>query len=278
VSRYDDLLPTACAAIDIARELFLTGSPGVITAKGDRDMASEVDYAIEREVAAFLRETTPGIDFLGEEDGRQGDSGELTWTLDPVDGTVNFIHGSPLCGISLALMKGTNPVLGVVDLPFLGLRYTATKGSGARCGDRELAVSSTATLPEAVVAIGDYAVGADAQAKNKLRLAVTGHLASAAQRIRMHGSAAIDLVWLAEGRVDGVVILSNQLWDMDAGVVIAREAGATVLDHDGSAHTSESSATIAANEELCAGLVRLVADALGGRPSVEASAAGAMTP
>ncbi|MEV0455416.1 inositol monophosphatase family protein [Catellatospora methionotrophica] len=265
VTGYDELLPIACAAVDIARALFLSRAPGRITAKGDRDMASEVDFAIERELAAFLRERTPEIDFLGEEGGKQGESGGLTWILDPIDGTVNFIHGSPLCGISLALMNGRDPVLGVVDLPFLGLRYTATAGGGARCGDRELIVRSAAALPDAVVAVGDYAVGAGAEAKNRVRLAVTGHLASRVQRIRMHGSAAIDLVWLAEGRVDGVVIMSNQPWDMAAGVVIAREAGAKVVDHDGSRHDSESAATIAANEALCADLLQLVTAAMSGR-------------
>ncbi|MEU8074098.1 inositol monophosphatase family protein [Catellatospora citrea] len=257
---YRRLLPIACEAVDIAREIFLTRIPGTITAKGDRDMASEVDFAIEQKLAAFLRARTPEIDFLGEEGGRQGGTSDLTWLLDPVDGTVNFIHGSPLCGISLALMCGREPVLGVVDLPFLDLRYTATKNGGARCGDRKLAVSSTARLAEAVVAIGDYAVGPGSAAKNRTRLAVTGRLASAAQRIRMHGSAAIDLVWLAEGRVDGVVIMSNLPWDMAAGVVIAREAGAMVVDRDGSQHNADSSATIAGNDKLCPQLVRLVDD------------------
>ncbi|GAA1419840.1 inositol monophosphatase family protein [Catellatospora coxensis] len=258
MNRYDHLLPIACEAVDIAREIFLTSAPGIITAKGDRDMASEVDFAIERRLAAFLRETTPDIAFLGEEDGKQGEPSELTWALDPVDGTVNFIHGSPLCGISLALMCGRDPVLGVVDLPFLDLRYTATRNGGAHCGTRRLAVSSTATLTEAVVAMGDYAVGPGSAAKNRTRLAVTGRLANGVQRIRMHGSAAIDLVWLAEGRVDGVVMLSNNPWDTAAGVVIASEAGAKVADRDGSPHTAESSATIAANEELCARLLQLV--------------------
>lgn len=261
VISYDQLLAIACQAVDVGREIFLTKSPGQLTAKGDRDMASEVDYAIESTLAAILREKTPDIGFLGEEGGNRGIPSALTWTLDPIDGTVNFIHGSPLCGISLALMLDQAPVLGVVDLPFLGLRYTAVKGGGAYCGQRRLSVSSNADLAEAVVAIGDYAVGFEASAKNVARLAITSHLASAVQRVRMHGSAAIDLVWLAEGRIDGVIIMANQPWDTAAGVIIAREAGADVVDSDGSSHTSESAATIGANPKLLPDLLSLVMDA-----------------
>lgn len=247
--------------MDIAREMFLTRSPGRLTAKGERDMASEVDYAIERRLADYLREMTPEIGFLGEEDGSHGDRAELTWTLDPVDGTVNFIHGSPLCGISLALLRDRSPVIGVVDLPHLGWRYTALAGAGAYCGDQLLEVSAAATLDESVIAIGDYAVGADAADKNRVRLAITKRLAESAQRVRMHGSAAIDLVWLAEGRIDGVIIMSNNPWDTAAGVVIAREAGAYVADRDGTAHTSDSHATIAANPALMPALIEIVTEA-----------------
>ena len=259
MSAYHELLPIANEAVDIARDMCLTHSPGRLTAKGDRDMATDLDFAIERKLAAFLHEKTPEIGFLGEEDGGRGASGELTWTLDPIDGTVNFIHGSPLFGVSLALMHVRTSVLGVVDLPLLGMRYAATTGGGAYRDGRRLAVGTVAGLGEAVVATGDYAVGLNAAEKNGIRLAVTRRLAATVQRIRMHGSAVIDLVWLAEGRIDGVVIMSNQPWDTAAGVIIAREAGATVVDQDGSPHDSESAATIAANPSLVPELLRLVA-------------------
>lgn len=256
------LLPIANEAVDIARALFLTHAPGQLTTKGDRDMASEVDYAIERRLAGFLREKTPHIGFLGEEDGKKGVPGELFWTLDPIDGTVNFIHGSPLCGISLALMHEGTPVLGVVDLPRLGSRYTAVQGHGAYAADRRLAVSANDDLSEAVIAIGDYAVGANAEERNKPRLDITAKLAATVQRVRMHGSAAIDLVWVAEGRIDGMIMLSNKPWDTAAGVIIAREAGANVVDRNGSPHSSASTATVAANPALTVRLLELLSPSL----------------
>lgn len=102
----------------------------------------------------------------------------------------------------------------------------------------------------AIVAIGDYAVGPDAEARNRLRLALTAQLAAEVQRVRMTGSAALDLAWLAEGRLDAALTLSNHAWDMAAGVVIARESGAAVIDQDGAYHDVNSAVTLAATPAL----------------------------
>ncbi|GIE89399.1 inositol monophosphatase family protein [Actinoplanes regularis] len=245
-----DLLPSAHQAVDLARDIMRTMQPGVLTAKGDRDMASEVDFAIEEQVRAFLAERTPEIGFLGEENGTSGATSSLLWALDPVDGTVNFVHGSPLCAISLGLIAENRPVLGVIDLPFLGTRYCAVEGNGAHANGKPISATMTERVGEAVAAIGDYAVGEGSEEKNQERFALTQRLASNMQRIRMHGSAAIDLAWLAEGRIDAVVMLANKPWDTAAGVIIAREAGAVVIDSDGSQHDIKSAATITANANL----------------------------
>jgi myo-inositol-1(or 4)-monophosphatase len=256
---YTDLLPVAHEAADIARDIMRTMQPGLLTTKGDRDMASEVDYAIEDRVRAFLAAHTPGIGFLGEENGLSGAADGLMWTLDPVDGTVNFVHGSPLCAISLGLITESRPVLGIIDLPFLGSRYSAVEGSGAHADGQPITVSTTRQARDAVVALGDYAVGIDSAEKNRTRFALTQRLATNVQRIRMHGSAAIDLAWLAAGQVDAVVMLANKPWDTAAGVVFAREAGATIADRDGSPHSFMSSATIAANPSLLPVILDLAA-------------------
>ncbi|HEX8346247.1 MAG TPA: inositol monophosphatase family protein [Actinoplanes sp.] len=255
---YADLLPIAHEAVDLASSIMRTMQPGVLTAKGDRDMASEVDYAVEEQVRAFLSERTPDIGFLGEEAGASGDTGRLMWALDPVDGTVNFVHGSPLCAVSLGLITQNRSVLGVIDLPFLGDRYSAAEGAGANVGGLPLRASRVMEIHEAVVAIGDYAVGAEAEKKNARRFAMTQRLVARVQRVRMHGSAAIDLAWLAAGKVDAVVMLSNKPWDTSAGVIIAREAGALIVDRDGTPHTSEARATIAATPCLLPTILGLI--------------------
>lgn len=245
------LLPVALQTAEIASDLVRTRVPGLLTAKGDRDMASEVDYAVERAVRDYLKERTPDIPVLGEEEGITGDTtGELLWAIDPVDGTANFVRSIPLCGISIGLIQRGRPVVGVIDLPFLGTRYHAAQHTGAYLGDRRIQASMTTDLKDAIVAIGDYAVGEGAEAKNRQRIALTERLAANVQRVRMLGSVAIDLAWVAEGKLDASITLSNKPWDMAAGVIIAREAGSKVFDRDGAEHSTESTATIASNYQL----------------------------
>jgi myo-inositol-1(or 4)-monophosphatase len=246
MSDLSSLLPVAQAAVDTAAELVRTQPVGALTPKGDRDYASEVDVAVERTVREFLAHQTPSIGFVGEEENAAAADGSEWWALDPIDGTVNFAHSLPLCAVSLALVRDGQPVLGVIDLPFLRARYWACEGEGAHNERGPLHIRKVDRLDDAVLAIGDYAVGPTADQRNQVRLRLTELLAGRALRVRMFGSAAIDLAWLAEGRIDASVTLSNHPWDVAAGVIVAREAGADVLDHDGTEHTIASAATIAA--------------------------------
>jgi myo-inositol-1(or 4)-monophosphatase len=253
------LLPVAFRAVTTASETIRTHPLSTLTEKSDRDLVSDVDLAVERAVRAHLETETPAIGFLGEEEGRTGTPGaEWTWTLDPIDGTSNFAHGIPLCAVSLALLHHGHPVLGVIEAPFLGERYHAIEGQGAYLGTRRLAASNVTELRDAIVAIGDYAVGKDADRENQLRLAATLQLVPRVHRIRMLGTAALDLAWVAAGRLDASITLGNKPWDTAAGVIIAREAGAVVTDKDGSPHDFNSAATIAASSPLISQLIPLL--------------------
>ena len=195
-------------------------------------MASEVDLRIERDIREFLTTAAPDIGFLGEENGHKGNR-DRYWALDPIDGTANYVRGLPLCAVSLALVDHDHPVVGVIRLPFLGQLYTAEHGRGAYEAGRRLQVSATAELRDAIVAIGDYAVGDGANGKNRARLTLTRYLAEKAQRVRMLGTAAIDLAWVASGQLDASLTLSNKPWDMAAGALLVQEAGGRVVDRDG---------------------------------------------
>jgi myo-inositol-1(or 4)-monophosphatase len=259
-----ELLEIATEATSRAASMMRSRSPEGLTGKGDRDYTSDVDFAIERTVREFLARVTPGIGFLGEEEPGDVDGLGEFWTLDPIDGTVNFVHSVPLCAVSLALVRGRRPVLGVIELPLLGARYVAVEGAGARGNGHPLRVSATEHLHDGVVSLGDYAVGADAQRRNADRLALSHEFARRALRVRMFGSAATDLAWVAQGRTDACLTLSNNPWDTSAGVVIAREAGAKVVDVDGSEHTFDSQATIAAAPGLLEEVLAAVKAALAG--------------
>ena len=253
-----ELLETAHRAVDIGRDLVRRLPAGQLTEKGERDMASEVDYAVEKAIRSFLADQTPDVALLGEEAGLTGQDSGTLWALDPIDGTANFVHGLPLCAVSLGLIQDGRQRLGVIDVPMMDMRFSAVEGHGAQLNGQAITVRPTMALTDAIVAIGDYAVGDGAPAKNARRMALTSDLAGQVQRVRMFGSAAIDLAWLAAGWLDAAVTLSNNPWDMTAGVALAREAGALVFDVDGTDHTATSAATIAVVPSLAEAVLSLV--------------------
>ncbi|QFZ16890.1 inositol monophosphatase family protein [Saccharothrix syringae] len=260
----DQLAEIAQKAVSIGNNLIKHTRPETVTEKSDRDTYTDVDVRIEQDVRTYLAEATPEIGFIGEEGGASGQAAdsEYVWALDPIDGTSNFVHGVPLCGVSLGLMRGDRAVVAAIVLPYLDLHYSAAHGQGAYVNGTKIQASETAELSKAMVAIGDYALGEGAEEKNRQRIALTAALAAEVERIRMFGSAAHDLVWLAEGRIDGAVILSNKTHDIAAGVLIAREAGALVLDSSGTQHTSAATHTVAAVPGIAKPLLALVQSAI----------------
>ncbi|MDQ3153298.1 MAG: inositol monophosphatase [Actinomycetota bacterium] len=255
------LLAIAKDAAAVASELVRSRRPITVTWKGDRDVTSDVDLTVEKAVRDFLRAHTPTAGFLGEEEGGHPGDG-LHWVLDPIDGTVNFLHGVPLCAISLSLVYNGIVLAGVIDLPFLAAQYSAVRGQGSYANATRLQVSPTRRLDAALVSIDQYAFGEDAERKNDMRHQLTKHLAAHVQRVRVLGTSAIELVWTAQGRFDACIMLGNKPWDTSAGVLIAQEAGARVLDLDGSDHTALSSATIAVTPALEHDLMFIVRAAL----------------
>lgn len=265
----DQLAEIAHKAVTIGNDLIRTTRPQKVIEKADRDTFTDVDLRIEHEIRAYLAEVTPEIGFIGEEEGAgdQAADSDLHWSLDPIDGTANFVHGVPLCGVSLGLMQGDRAIVAAIALPYTDLHYTAAHGHGAYVNGKPIRVSTTAELSKAMVAIGDYATGEDSAEKNKQRIALTAALAAQVERIRMFGSAAHDLTWLAEGRIDAAVIMSNKTHDIAAGVLIAREAGALVLDSTGHEHTSAAANTIAATPSIAEPLLSLVQTSIGSESS-----------
>ncbi|GAA1995515.1 inositol monophosphatase family protein [Nocardiopsis rhodophaea] len=243
---FADLLPVAREATAIARGIVRKHAPRTVAEKGERDIVTDVDLAVEDTVRAFLARETPKTGVLGEEHGRTGGAdGEPWWVLDPVDGTANLACGIPLCAVSLGLVWERRAVVAAIDLPFLDTAYTATEGAGAFCDGERIRASGQSAISHAVVSVGDFAVGEGADAKNRVRLDLLGRLGARVRRIRMLGTAAIDLAWTAHGKLDAAVILANRPWDTAAGVLLVREAGGAVLDRDGSPHSVDSAATIA---------------------------------
>lgn len=258
----DELAGIAETAAHLGRTLLLSSRLTEVRHKSERDTVTNVDLVIEQEIRSYLAGTTPEIAFYSEEhDGATPlDPSGPVWALDPIDGTANYTHGLPLCAVSLAHIEHGEATVAVIDVPFLDARYTATRSNGAYANGSPINVSSTTDLANAIVAIGDYAVGPGAAEKNTHRLRLTAALAEHVERIRMLGTAALDLAWLADGRIDAAIMLSNKPWDTAAGVLIASEAGARIVDVTGIPHTASSSTTVATSPALTDALLDLVHD------------------
>ena len=258
----DNALSAAMRTVDLAVIHVLRHRPTRITSKGDRDLVTNIDLAVEDLIRGLLADWDPEIGFLGEERGAFGDQ-NTRWVLDPIDGTINFAHGSPLCAIALALIHDDLPVLGVTAVPFLHRRYWAVQGGGAYRDGEPITVSATSALDEAIVGMCSYGSGPNAAVRDPLCVHVDRELTARAQGVRRLGSTALDLVWLAEGTLDAVVLFGNSPWDTASGAIIAREAGALVLDADGSSHTTRSRSVLATTPALADPLLAVMAIARG---------------
>jgi len=252
------LMLIAHKATSRASAIVRSQPPGQLTIKGDRDLTTEVDISVEQLVRNYLAEVTPNMGFLGEEQTDHNHINEFTWIFDPIDGTINFIHGQPLCAVSLSLTHNHNTIIAIIDLPFIGARYSALRSRGSYANGEQLHASTTKTLSEALVSIDQFTFGEHTESTNRTRLHLIEHLGKRVQRLRIHGTSALDLAWTAHGRLDACIILGNKPWDTNAGVLISFEAGAQVLDSDGSEHSVHSTATIAIAPNLQSDLMAAI--------------------
>lgn len=181
------------------------------------------------------------------------------WVLDPIDGTSNYAHEIPLHAISLALTHFGVPIVAVTHLPVFGWTYHATQARGAFNNNQPIHVRATTDLRHAIVSISDYGTGPEADTKNRRRLAITQALIPAVERIRMFGAASIDLAFVAGGLTDAAILDTNKPWDTAAGVLLAREAGASVTDLAGNPHTATAASTLAAAPHIATPLTQLTA-------------------
>lgn len=197
--------------------------------KGTIDLVTEVDEQIEAILIENIREKFPTHRIMAEESGEAGE-GEHVWYLDPIDGTTNFAHNIPHFSISIAYTIGGEVQLGVVYDPMRDEMFSAERGVGAWLNDKPIAVSNTAVLERSVLVTGfPY----DRFTNPRNNLAQFAHFALKVRGMRRLGSAALDLCYVAAGRVDGYWELSLQPYDLAAGWLIAAEAGALVTKTNG---------------------------------------------
>eukprot|EP00752_Nemacystus_decipiens_P006746 g6062.t1 len=218
-----------------------SGKGGGVSYKGRHDLVTETDKSNEALIQQGLAQAFPEDQFLGEEASAERGGGALelsesalTWIVDPIDGTTNFVHGFPVTCVSIGLARGNEVVLGVVYNPFTKELYQAVKDGGAFLNGRGLEASRTTVMEEAMV-MAEYSSLREEESLRQM-LDTTGALAGAARAVRQTGCGAMDLCFLARGSVDAVfggVAGVWKPWDWAAGVLIASEAGAVIQAGDG---------------------------------------------
>ena len=230
----------------------------VVVEKQRMDFASEVDKLAEAEIVKELRRAYPDHAILAEEGGAIGKA-PLTWVIDPLDGTHNYLRGIPHFSVSIALLDKGVPVYGVVFDPLRGELFTASKGDGAYLdrgtGPSRIRVGKRENLDGAMIATGfpfRQRAHLDAQ------LAMTRTLLENAEDIRRTGSAALDLAYTAAGRFDGYFEIGLKPWDLAAGVLLVHEAGGRYGDFAGRDGIPASGNIIAGNLAVTKAMTEII--------------------
>jgi myo-inositol-1(or 4)-monophosphatase len=230
-----------------------------VSVKGPRNFVTAADHRAEAIVREELAKARPDYGFLGEEGGaRAGSDKTHRWIVDPLDGTTNFLHGIPHFAVSIALERNGTIVAGLIYNPANEEMFIAERGKGAFLNDKRIRVAARERLADAVVACGlpHYGRGDLALARCEIA-AAQRHFAG----LRRYGAAALDLAWVAAGRLDAYWERDLSPWDLAAGLLLVREAGGFVSDIDGGDAILTKGNVVAGNDTMHRELLRLLKDA-----------------
>lgn len=227
--------------------------------KGPSDLVTEADLASQEAIRSVLLGSFPGHAFLSEEGDRQVDlDAEYCWVVDPLDGTTNYVHQLPHYAVSVALLQGGQPIVGAIFDPVHGECFTGTHGGGARLNGKPMHTSDVRSLSGALVT-ASFApkVSRGSKEIDQFVAAVTH-----CQAVRRTGSAALNMCYLAAGRVDAFWALSTHPWDVAAGALLVQEAGGVVTNIDGGPFDLRSAhPAAAANDDLHRAFCQLLREA-----------------
>jgi len=228
--------------------------------KGPSDLVTEADLASQAMVRRSILGAFPDHTVLAEEDPPEPTArGEYRWILDPLDGTTNYVHRYPFFSVSLALERNRELLVGAIYNPIADELFTAAAGQGAFLNGTRLQASQVTELSQAVASAGLPA----AVRRDSLDLAVFIEASIRCQSIRRSGSAALNLAYLAAGRVDVFWSFSTKLWDVAAGALLIREAGGIISRPDGTPYALEDGQFLAAaNPVLHKQMLELIRGAL----------------
>ena len=253
-SEFEVALSAARRAGEVLRAGF--GTEHVITYKGEVDLVTEIDEEAERVIREELLGTFPSYGMLAEEGGELAGEKNARWIVDPLDGTTNYAHGLPIFCVSIGLERAGEVVLGAVHDPMREEIYVAERGGGATLNGEPIKVSDTEELIQALIATGfpyDRAEMPEA-------LELFGRFAATTRGMRRLGSAALDLCYVASGRLDGYYERGIWPWDLAAGSLILEEAGGKLTNYRGDVLDLDGREIVASNGRLHSAMTRLTGE------------------
>jgi len=234
---------------------YFQGSFKVSNKEGVNNLVTEADHASEKAIFEVIKNDYPDHYILSEEAGEIVMDSNYKWIIDPIDGTVNFAHGIPLCCVSIALEQDGEMILGAVYNPFIHEFFFAQKGYGATLNDKKIRVSEETSVLTSCLVTGFPYTYLD---QPNSPLDVFDRLIRSGVPVRRLGSAAMDLCWVAAGRFDGFYEHKLQAWDSAAGFLIVEEAGGRVSDFTGARYSPYQPHLIATNGKIHEELLKWV--------------------
>lgn len=247
------LKATEAGAVELRR--FFNGSFVISNKEGINNLVTEADHAAEKAIMETIQAAFPDHFILSEESGELKQDSTFKWIIDPIDGTVNFANGIPICCVSIGIEKEGKMVMGAVYNPFMNEFYFAEKGKGAFLNDQPIRVGNKTSLLKSCLVTGFPYTYLDAP---NGPLQVFEKLIRKGVPVRRLGSAAIDLCWVAAGRFDGFYEHKLQAWDSAAGFLMVEEAGGKVTDFKGNDYSPYQPHIIATNGHIHDELVAVV--------------------
>ena len=223
-----------------------------VSEKSTNDFVTDIDRIAERRIIDTIRRSHPDHAFLAEESGAHGRN-DFEWVIDPLDGTTNFVHGFPHVAVSIGVRHRGRLEHGVVFDPLRQELFTASRGSGAQLNDRRIRVATKSNLRGALLGSGFVTREID---RLEPYLATLKTLISGSAQIRRSGSAALDLAYVAAGRLDGFWELGLAPWDIAAGALLVQEAGGIVTEPSGGDDYIRSGDVAAANPKVLRAMLR----------------------
>jgi myo-inositol-1(or 4)-monophosphatase len=240
----ETLINATEAGAAVLKHYFQNKNLRISNKEGVNNLVTEADHAAEKAIIATIREKFPDHFILSEEAGEMASASEYKWIIDPIDGTVNYAHGIPICCVSIGLEHQGKMIMGAVFNPLINEFYTAEKGKGALLNNEPIHVSDKAKVMDACLVTGFPYTYLDMP---NGPLDVFARFIRKGVPVRRLGSAAMDLCWVAAGRFDGFFEHKLHAWDSAAGFLIVEEAGGKVTDFNGTYYSPYQERILATN-------------------------------